>query len=236
MRRIVAGAACIAMLLVPIAGAHAAPIVGQVDTFEDGTTQGWVINLRGMGAPPPETLPANVPTGGPGGVDDNFLQLTSVGGNVAGGRLTAINLGQWAGDYLSAGVNAISMDLRNLGTSDLRIRLFLENPMGGPPTAGAVTNEVLLPAGGGWTRATFGVDAASLTTLFGDLNTLLSNVTALRIFHAGDAAPPTFPGPPIAGQLGIDNITALASVPEPVGLTLLGLAAASVLVWRRPAR
>jgi hypothetical protein len=229
-----ASSACALSLLASTSRVQAAPIVvGHVDTFEDGTTQGWMVNLLGMGSPP--APPQNIATGGPAGVDDNYLQLTSTGGQGAGSRLTALNIDQWTGDYTTAGVGAISMDLRNLGSNDLRIRLFLENPMGGPPTDAAITNEVLLPGGGGWTHAVFLVDAASLTTLFGDVNTLLSNVTTLRIYHAGDAVPASFPGPAIVAQLGVDNIAA-AAVPEPLGLTLLGLAAAGIAMRRRRTR
>ncbi len=44
------------------------------------------------------------------------------------------------------------MDLRNFGASDLSIRIYLENPMGAPPTDEAVTSPFLLPAEGGWTH------------------------------------------------------------------------------------
>ena len=75
---------------------------------------------------------------------------SAVGGAGAGNRLTVINIDQWSGDYTAAGISAISMDLRNLGTTDLNIRLYLEDPIGGPPTDAAVTGPVLLPSGGDW--------------------------------------------------------------------------------------
>jgi hypothetical protein len=78
--------------------AVADPIVDQVDDFEDGTTQGWIVNLLGMAPPPPGALPINVPTGGPGGLGDNFLRLASLGGNGPGSRLVVINLApRWTG-------------------------------------------------------------------------------------------------------------------------------------------
>src|SRR4051794_16073357 len=86
-----------AWLWPPFAGAE--PVVGQVDTFEDGTTQGWIVNLLGQGPPPAAALPTNVPTGGPGGSGDHFLELNSVGGQGAGSRLVALNLdARWTGD------------------------------------------------------------------------------------------------------------------------------------------
>ncbi|MBN8511178.1 MAG: hypothetical protein J0L57_21530, partial [Burkholderiales bacterium] len=142
---------------------------GQVDTFESGTTEGWVINLLGIGNPPPEALPQNIADGGPAGSGDNFLRLTALGGGGAGSRLTAANaFGAWAGDYASAGVTGIRVDLRNPGTTDLVLRLVFENPTGGPPTDLAVsTAGITLAAGGGWTSVLFPATASALTPLLG---------------------------------------------------------------------
>jgi hypothetical protein len=206
--------------------ANAAPILGQVDDFEDGTTEGWIINLLGLGAPPPATIPTNIPTGGPAGADDNYLQLTSLGTLTAGGRLTAMNpFGQWAGDYLASGITAIEMDVRNLGASDLELRLLFEDPSAGPPTNIAVSSDsILLPAGSGWMHVVFPVTPDALTAVLGDVNTALANTTILRIFHGATA---TFPGSPIAAQLGVDNITA-TQLPEPGTLALFAVGAAAL--------
>lgn len=178
--------------------------LGQVDTFEDGTVQGWVAAVLGQPHPQP---PENVPSGGPSGVDDNYLRITSFGGQGAGSRLVAINLSQWAGNYNSTGVGAIEMDLMNLGQTDLFIRVLLEDPMGGPPANIAITSALFLPAGGGWTHATFSLDPMQLTALEGDVDTVLANATALRIFSSET---PTFPPDPIVAQLGVDNIEAVS--------------------------
>ena len=162
------------------------------------------------------------------GTGDNYLLLGSLGGQGPGNRLTAINFGaQWAGDYVTNGVGTISMDLRNFGSSDLSIRLYLENPVAGPPTDQAITGARTLPAGGNWTRVEFAVDAASLVGLAGDVNSLLANVTALRIFHGPAEA---FPGPAVTATLGVDNITAAQAqaVPEPPALSLLMLGLVTV--------
>jgi hypothetical protein len=204
---------------------------GAIQDFEDGTTQGWVVGLLGAPHPAP---PLNVPSGGPAGADDNYLRLQSSGGAGAGNRLVAINLGDFAGDYLGLGVARIGMDLRNEGNNDLSLRLYLENPRGGPPTDDAITPAFALPAGGGWVHAEFAVDAASLIALAGDVNALLGDVTALRMLHGSADG---FPGEAIAAQLGVDNIVALRDVPEPpvaglAALALIGLAASR----RRPTR
>jgi MYXO-CTERM domain-containing protein len=184
--------------------------LGQADTFESGTTEGWVINLLGIGNPPPEALPRNIADGGPAGSGDNFLRLTSVGGGGAGSRLVAINLGAWAGDYAGAGVTGIRMNLRNSGSTDLTLRLVFENPAGGPPTDIAVsTAGVALAAGGGWTSVLFPAVPSALTAQMGSVANALGTTTALRLFHGTDAS---FPGPALTAVLDVDNVTA---VPEP---------------------
>lgn len=204
-------------------------VIGQADTFEDGTTQNWRVGLLGAAHPAP---PTNVPDGGPLGGGDNYLTLTSVGGLGAGNRLTAVNIAtQWAGDYTTTGVSMISMDLKNFGPTELNIRLYLENPTVGPPTDQAITSARVLPVGGDWTHVQFAIDAASLVELAGDVSTLLANVTALRIFHGPADA---FPGPAAVAVLGVDNITAgfVRTVPEPSALSLLMLGLVAVLAPR----
>lgn len=183
-----------------------AVVPNQTDDFEDGTTQGWIVAALGQPHPFP---PVNEPTGGPAGADDNYLRLRAIGGDGPGSRFATLNLTQWAGNYTAAGVQGISLDLRNFGDTDLFIRLLFEDPGVGPPTNVALTEAFYLPAGAGWTTVAFGVNAASLTALMGDVPTLLANTTAIRIFHNPD---PSFPPPPVVTELGVDNIHALGGV------------------------
>lgn len=193
------------------ATASYAVVLGQVDDFEDGTTQNWYV---GMPHPSP---PINM-SGGPGGPDDNFMLIAAAGGGGPGSRLAVINDVQWAGDYVSAGVLSIEMDLWNASIEDLYIRLLFEDPMGGPPANAAITTAALLPADSGWTHVSFAVGAGDLIALLGDVNTLLSNTTAIRIFHNPD---PGYPPPPVIARLGIDNIRASGG-PTPTELTSWG--------------
>jgi hypothetical protein len=227
--------------------ARAQITLGHVDDFQDGTTQGWMINPLGMGVPPAAAFPVVIPNGGPGGAGDAFLQLHSVGGTPGlppgapqpGSRLTAINpFAQWAGNYTAAGVNTIALDARNPGSTDLALRFLLENPtFVGPPTdIGISTTPILLPAGSGWTHLLFPLALTPLTPPVGgtsNLAALLSNVTAIRLFHSPGLADN---GPRVVATLDVDNITALAT-PEPTSLALLAGGAALLLgLGRRRAR
>jgi hypothetical protein len=203
--------------------------IGQVDTFQGDTTEGWTVNLLGMGPhpAPPITAPS-----GPAGGDDRSLLVRAVGGDGPGSRLSAVNfMGQWAGDYLAAGIGAISMDVRNLSAVDLYLRLMFEDPNGGPPENIAFSADpILLPAGAGWLPILFPIAVSDLQAGLGDVTTALTNTTALRLYHSfADNFPnPVFPIEPVIAELSVDNIRALgagATVPASHS-TLIALGAA----------
>jgi hypothetical protein len=212
--------------------AQAEPMVGLLDTFSGGTTLDWTAGggLPGIHHPIP---PTNVPSGGPAGVDDAYLQATALGTDGApGGRLSVINRSQWAGDYITAGIAAFTMDVNNFGPDDASIRLLFADADGGPPTNIAITDAILIAAGSGWRHVEFSTDVADLIAVQGDVSAALSNATELRIFHNPD---PSFPGPTVGPPavnliLGVDNIQAL---PEPSFAPLL---VAAILALRRPVR
>jgi hypothetical protein len=158
--------------------------------------------------------------------------MSSSGLPGAGGRLVALNPAQWAGDYVAAGIMKISMDVNNLGSTDLFLRLLFEDPMGAPPENEAFTTSVFLPAGSGWTSISFLVDPGSLIVEEGSALEALQNATILRIFSNPDAEGPD-EAEPIAAMLGVDNIEAVA-VPEPSSLILLSTGVATV--YRRSRR
>ncbi len=199
--------------------------IGQIDTFEDGTTAGWVVGLLGaLHLAPPE----NVPRGGPGGVDDNFLLLRSAGSGGAGSHLTVLNPDQWAGNYLAAGIGTIRMDVANFGDTDLALRLLFEDPQGGPRQDHAFSKvPILLPAASGWATVSFPIDPAALQADAGSVDAALMNATVLRIFHSTYS---TYPGESITASLGVDNIQAIRAVPETT--PTLGLLALSLLAFR----
>jgi hypothetical protein len=191
-------------------------VLGQVDDFQDGTLQGW-----GGGA----SL-SNVATGGPSGAGDRFLQVQSFGGFGGGSRLATFNSAQWTGDYAAAGVTAVSLFMRNLGQTDLAIRLVLFDLTG---TDERWTSTVAQPlvAGGGWQFMTFSVAESSLTRVqgTGTYANLMADVDRLMFRH--QSGTPDAEGDSIAAIAGMDNVRA---VPEPASLLALGL---GVLFLRR---
>ena len=216
-------AAVVAGLLTWTAAARATPILGQVNDFEVLTpspTQAWT-NGHQTGA---ET---NVNTGGPTGAGDNFLRIAAAGGGGPGSRLVALNEAtQWRGNYVTAGVTAIEMDLKNLGTTPLRMRIGLQDTSN---TRFTSTASFALPADGLWYHARFGLGATDLTRNSGSatLATALTRVDQLRIMHSATA---DFTGDAINTAVGVDNIRA---VPEPGVVGVMVVAGCGGLMLRR---
>jgi hypothetical protein len=178
--------------------------------------------------------PVNVASGGPDGVGDAYLELTSLGGGGPGSRLAVDNDLQWAGDYLAEGITGVVLDANLFSANPVSLRLGLIGPGG----AFASATPVVLPAFSGWQLAEFSLDAADLVAVSAGatLDLTLSNVALLRVFHS--AGPATLGvggipiGEPIFASLGVDNIEA---VPEPSMPVLLaaGLATLWSLARRR---
>jgi hypothetical protein len=204
-----------------------AVMIGQIDDFQDGTTQNWFVPDATHPNPP-----TNIATGGPGGAGDQFLQLTATGGGGPGSRMAVLNETQWAGNYTAAGVRAIEMDVNNFGPDDLFLRLLFEDfsgiPFTPPVNLALSANALFVPAGSGWVHLRFKVSPAFLAVeTFGSVAGALADTDTLRIFHNPN---PAFPGPGVGiptvnAQLGVDNITA---VPEPGAFLLL---AAGLAAW-----
>jgi len=105
-------------------GTAGAVDVGTLDDFESGGTMGW---RKGASSTNP---PTNINTGGPQGAGDNYLQTVSTGGVGADSKQVIFNTAQWTGDYVTAGVSEIAMDLRNSGGSTLHMRIALRGGAG----------------------------------------------------------------------------------------------------------
>lgn len=204
--------------VIALAAPASAITSGQIDDFQDGTTQGWgtpAIN------PNPPVVVADV---GPAGAGDDSLQITSTGGIGAGSRLIAMNTTQWTGDYTAAGVTMVVADVNNIGATSLSLRLAFDGA-GGQFSS---TLPVSLAPGSGWEMAAFPIEAADLTSVGGtDVGATLANATELRILSA---ASPAFIGDAIAAQLLVDNLVA---VPEPSELWLIAAGVSTLVALRR---
>ena len=224
------------ILILALTASTASAVPVGIDDFEDGTTEGWHVGDPDAHPAPP----VNVPTGGPAGAGDAYLQLTALGGFGAGSRLSVLNLSQWTGDF--TGVPAIGMDVNNFGPEELVLRLLFVNfpDEPGPPTDVAWTlAPVTVAPGSGWNDVLFSLSAANLFAPFGSVVGALGDVDELRLFH--NPAPafggPTIGAPPVVATLGIDNIGIVedvTAVPEPSSMLLMlaGLGAGARKMFR----
>lgn len=204
------------VLIFVLAPTASAVLLGQIDDFQDGTTQNWG---SGVNHPVP---PVNSADNGPLGIGDHCLLAATTGTVGAGGKMVFFNSAQWAGDYTAAGVTKIAMMLNNLGGQDLTMRLAFDGGGGMFSTM----DEVTLTAGSGWQSVEFSVAAADLVSVGGaSVAGTLSNVTVLRVLNSDV---PSWVGSDVTAELFVDNITA---VPEPATLFVLGLG--SLLLKRR---
>jgi len=173
----------------------ALPIVlGQVDDFEDGTTQNWDGSAN----------PTNIPDGGPSGAGDNYLQISS--GPKGGIHLATFNVVQWSGNYTDAGVKVLEFYLRNEGDTTLSMRIVLFHGT----ARFTSTLATILPPDNQWRRVAFPLRESDLTLVFGTATYEQTMASVSRLLIRHDAGPPSPGGEEIVGQLGIDDITASA--------------------------
>lgn len=196
-------------------------VLNQVDNFESGIAN-WE-NNAGL---------ASVQLGGPGGGSDHFLQLASNGSTGGpGSLLVGFNQSQWIGDYVTQGITAIEMDLKNINYPNagagMSVRIVFRTGTGGASTPAYVSNPLTLLADNSWHHAVFQLDQSQFTAVGVPLPPSFSSVIGgdnmdFRILHNPVAAAIGASTPPVAAQLGIDNIRAVG-VPEPCSLALCGI-------------
>lgn len=213
----------IILVLLFLARGADAIVVGQTDNFQDGTTMNWM-NGGVIGVVPV----TNIPSGGPAGAGDNYIQVTADGSGV-GGRLTVFNRDQWLGDYVGGGVTSVEVDLLNQSAVSLSIRLaFKTGPGNG--VQGYLSLPMVLPVGSGWQHFTISLAPANLIPIGGPLPWQNFFIGEVRFIHEVGAT--DLNGTNVVGQLGIDNVHA---VPEPATTVLVAgsLLAVTAGLFRR---
>ncbi len=192
------------------------------DDFESGTTLGWGGSTT-----------SNVPDVGPGGAGDNALLVS------AGNRVATFNEAQWAGNYISAGIAQLSMDVRhaNANIANLQMRIGFANGAFGPNGTGDtyVTNyAIAVPNDDAWHHIVFNISPSDFDPHNQNTNptpnaaTALASLTQLRILH--NPTPMDFRGAQTGAEFYLDNIQV---VPEPTGAAIALSAGAALLVRRR---
>ena len=200
VRAALAVAAALALVLVSAPRASAIEL-GQVDDFQDGTTEDWVKGALSM-------IPIeNVADGGPEGDGDRYMRNVS-DGEVADGKQVVMNGAQWTGDYAAAGVGAITLQANNLSAPTLYVRIGLEGPGG---VRFVSTEPLVLTSNSGWSFHAFELSETTMTLVegVGSFGEVFSNVLQARIISSEN---PDWRGDFIVATLGIDNIRARPSV------------------------
>lgn len=188
---------------------HAQVQLDQVDDFENGSTENWVEAIGSATSPNP---PVNSPTGGPAGANDNFLQVSSGGGNGPGSRQVALNITQWTGDYIAAGIGRIQVDVANLEGAIVNLRVGFQDSQA---TRFVSTEAQVIPSDGQWQTLIFDISESAMTRVQGlrSYAQALGNVTEMRFISAANTS---FIGDRVISTMGLDNITALGAAQQAV--------------------
>ena len=155
--------------------------LGQVDTFEGGTAQGWNPLLTGVGVD-------NANGGGPAGINDHYLSVHA-GGSNGQFKLQTYNDLQWTGNYTAAGVTRISMDLKTFFVSQptLPIRIAIAETIGGTSSVGYCSaTPYSLVADGLWHHAEFSLDQFDMAAVNSPnpLSVELTGVAEMRLISS----------------------------------------------------
>ncbi|MCH8839560.1 MAG: hypothetical protein IH831_02565 [Planctomycetes bacterium] len=195
---------------------------GQIDDFQDGTTQSWT------GSPT-----TNASDSGPNGMGDHALSVPSSGGGGPGSRLVTFNNSSaWTGDWTANGVTQIQLDVFNPNAFEFTMRLGIAGPGDfgsfGQGNKYVTSTGIVVPTDSQWHTVLFDVTAADLAQISGtDAADALTGVTQFRVIHNSAS---DWRGEAVAGTFLLDNITA---IPEPATATLgLGSLAMALLTRR----
>lgn len=179
---------------------------GQVDDFQNGTVQGWIIgngNPSGFGT-------SVVSDAGPEGIGDNALDYSSTGGGGLGSRMVVYNESlTWQGNYLDQNIQAIKFDIK-AEINDLNIKIAFQRGTNDNFTRIATLNPIVIAAGSGWTSIEIPLTLSNfeiVDNFQGDytITEVLQDVSVMRILSSTSSL---WLGESIAANMRLDNITA----------------------------
>lgn len=174
---------------------------GQVDDFDTpADEQGWKHDDFGTSPNPPSMQTV-------GGIDANYLKNTSTGVGNSGSKFIMRNISQWVGDYISAGIESISMQVRNNSTVPVNLRWVIEDTFENSRWISTLSVDV--PASSGWVLVVLPITESNMTqtgNLTPTYNDVLSACNAVRIVSV--AGSPSHQGDQIVADVDFDNIKA----------------------------
>lgn len=162
----------------------------RLDDFQDGTTQSWSGGAN----------PVNVPTGGPAGSGDMYLQLTTGFQN----RLASFNITRWTGNYTTTGVNRVEADMKNLAGPDLFMRCIL---FGTDGTRWSSNEVHQIPVGSAWVHVGFDLVESNFVRTVGTGTFAATMASMDRIMFRHEVFI-SAGGSDVTGSIGIDNVQA----------------------------
>lgn len=201
------------LLLASASAAYGQVQLGILDDFEGGPEACLTDNWQEGNQSP------NPPTGILlcGELDSCCLEANSSGGFGPGSRQVVYNQSQWTGDYRAAGVNKIQMQLANASaTETLNVRVGVSNGTSCYVSTAPVALPPNRPGPFGLILANFILDNSTMTSVSGnecsnpgqdDLETVLSNVTQLRVLSSSS---PAWNGDAVVSTMQIDAVQSMA--------------------------
>ena len=211
--------------VLPVAPASALITTSSLDTFA-ASNEGWQIGGAGV-------QPARVASAGPDS-QIGYLSHFSDGGGANGKWLMWSGQSQWLGDYISAGVNGISLWANvSAGTAPVSMRVAFDGPGGWFYSAAQ-------GVGAGWTEYAFSLAPANFTYAAGSGGTgvlagTMSGVTRFSILAGGGSVSYRANGDLLQAGTSVNTILVdnIGAVPEPSTCALLLLTGAGALWWLR---
>ena len=171
--------------------------------------------------------------------DNPYLEIAAVGSGKTGKMITFNQSAEWTGDYISALVTGIRLNIANMSDSDdVYLRVALGN-RASPQQSGGTwwisKTATLIPLESDWTTVFLPI-AESEMVVVGNIegesdnesfSTTFADIQAIRILSA--AVPVGATGDEFFGDVLVDNI---ALVPEPSTLPLIGIGLGTLMLRR----